>query len=148
MTRTAVLIASMALMLGFAGGMGAGWLGLTPERVVQAPCSPGTETMRRIELVFGLARKDRLDVPESEWEEFLAREVTPRFPDGLTVLSGSGQWRNAAGAVVREPSRLLLVWAHAAPDLDARITAIREAWKSAQHQESVLRADGVSCVGF
>ncbi len=149
MTRTGLSAAGAALVLGLAGGMGAAWVGLAPGRGKPAvACAPGSASMQRIELVFGLSRKGRVDVSDGEWAQFLDREVTPRFPDGLTVLAGTGQWRNAAGVVIREPSRVLLVWAHAAPDLDARISAIREAWKSAHQQESVLRADGTSCVGF
>ena len=29
---------------------------------------------------------------DSEWQDFLATSVTPRFPDGFTVLDGHGQW--------------------------------------------------------
>jgi hypothetical protein len=104
--------------------------------------------MQRVELVFGLSRKGRTDVSDAEWAQFLDREVTPRFPDGLTVLAGSGQWRNSAGVVIKEPARVLLVWVKPAADLEARITAVREAWKASQQQESVLRADGTSCVTF
>lgn len=111
-------------------------------------CGDGSMRLRRIELVFGLSRKEREDVSEAEWSDFLAREVTPRFPDGLTVLAANGQWRNAAGTIVREPARLLLVWVAAAPDLDRRIEQIRAAWKREQQQASVLRADSADCISF
>ncbi len=29
----------------------------------------------------------------------LAAEVTPRFPDGLTVVEAGGQWRDGKGAI-------------------------------------------------
>jgi hypothetical protein len=102
-----------------------------------AVCANGDRALRRVELVFGLSRTGRTDVSETEWSDFLAREVTPRFPDGLTVLGANGQWRNSAGTLVREPARLLLVWAAAAPDLDQRIEHIRTAWKREQQQDSV-----------
>ena len=104
--------------------------------------------MRRIELIFGLARKGRNEIGEEEWVAFLERVVTPRFPDGLTVFQGQGQWRSPAGIAVKEASRLLLIWAKPADDLEARIEALRDTWKAAQQQESVLRADGNSCVSF
>jgi len=111
-------------------------------------CGDGGTRLRRVELVFGLSRKEREDVSEAEWSDFLSREVTPRFPDGLTVLAANGQWRNVAGVIVKEPARLLLVWAAAAPDLDQRIEQIRTAWKREHQQESVLRADSADCVSF
>ncbi len=42
--------------------------------------------------------------------DFLAKEVTPRFPDGLSLFSGYGQWRNPEGRILKEMSRLLLIW--------------------------------------
>jgi hypothetical protein len=147
MKRDGVTLA--ALLLALVAGAGTAWLGLSPNRsALSLACPAGAQPMQRLELVFGLSRKGRVDVSEAEWALFLDREVTPRFPDGLTVLAGSGQWRNKTGVVIREPSRILLVWVTPAADLDARVEAVREAWKSAQAQESVLRANGASCVAF
>ena len=105
--------------------------------------------MARLELVFGLSRKGAEPVTEAEWQEFLDTEVTPRFPDGLTVLTGYGQWRGKDGKVAKEASRILLVWHVPDETTEARIIAIREAWKTRFNQESVLRADdATSCVSF
>jgi len=111
-------------------------------------CANNDSALRRVELVFGLSRKGRADISETEWSDFLAHEITPRFPDGLTVLAGNGQWRGPDGTVVREPARLLLVWTPPAPDLDGKIEHIRSAWKREQQQDSVLRAVGTDCVSF
>lgn len=143
-----MLLLALALVVGAAGTT----LFLAPQfrdgiKNAQA-CAAGDERLRRIELVFGLSRKGRADVSEAEWSDFMEREVTPRFPDGLTVIAANGQWRNAAGMIVREPARLLLVWAAAIPDLDQRIEHIRTAWKREQQQESVLRAFSTDCVSF
>ena len=104
--------------------------------------------MQRVELVFGLSRKGRPDVTQAEWVAFLDREVTPRFPDGLTVLEAQGRWRNAAGVGVTEASRLLLVWVKPEASLGRRIDDIRDAWKVGQNQESVLRVQRQDCVSF
>jgi hypothetical protein len=104
--------------------------------------------MQRVELAFGLSTKGRDTIGETEWAAFLDREVTPRFPDGLTVLSGQGQWRNSSGHIIKEPARVLLVWVRPAGDLEARIDAVRAAWMAEFFQESVLKAVGTSCVGF
>jgi hypothetical protein len=74
--------------------------------------------------------------------------VTPRFPDGLTVLSGYGQWRGPSGTIAKEPSRELLIWYRRNDRTDAEIEAIRQAYKTKFAQESVLRVDGLSCASF
>ena len=110
-------------------------------------CRPGSVQMARLELLFGSGRKDLGAVGEVEWQNFVDGEITPRFPDGLTVLTGYGQWRSGE-AILKEGSRLLLVWYPRAADSEAKIEAIRDAYKARFGQESVLRADGLSCVAF
>ncbi len=139
--------ALLVLVLALVVVAGAAWLGLSGGPSAAA-CATGASRMARVELVFGLSRKGRPDIGEADWRLFLDREVTPRFPDGLTVLAGDGQWRSPAGIAVREPARLLLIWVKPAGDLDARIEAVRTAWKQAHAQESVLRAQSWSCVAF
>jgi len=52
----------------------------------QAPaCSPPQKPMLDIELLLG-----RGTAGDARWRQFLAREVTPRFPDGLTVYDTYG----------------------------------------------------------
>ncbi|MGN6517118.1 MAG: DUF3574 domain-containing protein [Rhizomicrobium sp.] len=99
--------------------------------------------MARTELIFG-AR----EVGSGAWNEFLAREVTPRFPEGLTALDGYGQWRGPNGIISREPSRVLLLWHKRGPVADRKIDAIRDAYKKRFRQLSVMRVDGLDCVSF
>ena len=132
-------------------GLGAGLatLALSPLAVAPARvCNPPAEIMSRLELLFGMGRKGGGEVSEDEWRAFLDAEVTPRFPDGLTVLTGYGQWRNAAGALAKETSRVLVIWAKPAPEVQASIELIRAAWKTRFQQESVMRVDSASCVSF
>ena len=104
--------------------------------------------MARLELLFGADRAGGAPVGEAEWSLFLDSEVTPRFPDGLTVFDGAGQWRGSGGGILRERSRLLVIWYRPTGRSEADIEAIRDAYKRRFAQESVLRADGVSCVSF
>ncbi len=62
--------------------------------------------MARLELGFGT----RHGVTERAFMAFPAKEVTPRFPDGLSLFSGYGQWRNGKGRIIKEASRLLPIW--------------------------------------
>lgn len=110
-------------------------------------CPLKAKPMARLELLFGTARQGGQPIADAEWQAFLDAEVTPRFPDGFTVLTGYGQYRDAAGKIVQEGARMLIVW-HAPGDRNADVDAIREAYKSRFAQESVLRSDGANCVSF
>jgi hypothetical protein len=110
-------------------------------------CRVGGKLMARLELLLG-ARTPRGVVGPRAWARFLATEVTPRFPAGITVFDGTGQWRGGSRRVTREHSRLLLIWYQPDPSSEARIEAIRAAYKKRFRQDSVLRVDGVSCVSF
>jgi hypothetical protein len=97
----------------------------------------------RCELYFGVGAFGAPDdgVGEMRWRAFLDREVTPRFPDGLTVLDAYGQWR---GGPNEEPSRLrskmLIILCEDTQANRASIDAVRLAFKAATHDKSVLLA--------
>jgi hypothetical protein len=112
-----------------------------------AACRTGN-ALARLELLFGMGKADGGGIGEGAWQDFLAAEVTPRFPDGLTVLAGQGQWRNGSGALIRESARMLLIFYRPDAAAEARIEAVRIAYKARFGQESVLRADGTACVSF
>jgi hypothetical protein len=105
------------------------------------------EVWLRTELYFGTSKPDG-EVSDEEFAGFVDREVTSRFPDGLTVLTGYGQFLGSQG-LIRERSKVLIIF-HPAPGAEAskKIEEIREAYKSAFRQESVLRADAYAGVSF
>src|SRR5688500_17329335 len=55
-------------------------------------CAPFGTSYLRTTLYFGLARPSGV-VSDANWQSFLRDEITPRFPDGLTVWEADGQWR-------------------------------------------------------
>ncbi len=102
-------------------------------------------------LYFGLGPADRpgKGISDAVWREFLDREVTPRFPDGLSVIDVYGQWRDAgAPAPERLRSRLLVIDYPDTPANRARIEAIRTAWKQRTGDRSVLRVTVPAEVSF
>ena len=111
-------------------------------------CQSGADTMRRLELLFGLTLKDGNKISTAEWQSFVDAEVTPRFPEGLTVLRGYGQWRTKNGVIARVFTQVLVVWYRPDADSEAKIDAIRSAYKAQFTQDSVMRVDSVSCVSF
>lgn len=61
-------------------------------------------------LYFGLKSADGRGVSEQEWARFLAEVVTPRFPQGLTVVTAYGQGANpGSDAVLAEMTKVLIV---------------------------------------
>jgi hypothetical protein len=104
----------------------------------------------RTELYFGLGPAGGQDgVDEAAWRAFLDKEVTPRFPDGLTVVDAYGQWQ---GVSQPHPERLrskivILLYADA-PAQRAAVDAIRAAWKAKTGDQSVLRVTQLADVSF
>jgi hypothetical protein len=120
----------------------------TPPSAGDADCPAPASMMTRLELVFGMSRPDGRVVGEAEWLGFLEGEVIPRFPAGLTVLDGLGHWQSDDGRLVREQSKVLIIW-HAPDDsTETRVEAIRAAYKQRFDQESVMRVESLSCVSF
>jgi hypothetical protein len=113
-------------------------------------CPVGAGPATIAEAYFGRNVKTRAPVTDAEWARFMADTVTPAFPDGLTVLDGVGQWRNAEGRISREDSKLLLLVlpGHDQAAASARLAPVTAAWKARFAQESVLTVFRAGCAGF
>jgi hypothetical protein len=116
-------------------------LSTLPLTLPLAGCTPDA---RRTELYFGLSKPAEAGgttISEEEFQQFLESEVTPRFPDGYTILPAQGFWRSPAGPTTRESSRVLVLYRPPGDTPNRQIEAIRAAYKSRFHQESVLRIE-------
>ncbi len=102
-------------------------------------------------LYFGLgpAEQPQKGMSDGQWRDFLDREVTPRFPDGLSVVDVYGQWqgRNET-APERLRSKLLIIDYLDNAENRAKIEAIRAAWKQRTGDQSVLRVTEPADVSF
>jgi hypothetical protein len=99
--------------------------------------------------LFGRNIGSRLGVSEPAWARFVTREVTPRFPDGLTVTDAVGQWRDrASGALVRERSKRVEIVLSGKADDEARLEAVVAAYKRQFRQHSVGVILHAACVSF
>ncbi|WP_239570653.1 DUF3574 domain-containing protein [Streptomyces sp. G44] len=108
---------------------------------------PYTETR----LFFGTERPDGGPaVTDKQFMAFVDKEVTPGFPDGLTIQDGRGQWRDANGRIERERSYelILLYPAGETRERDLLIEEIRGDYEKAFAQESVARLDERTRVDF
>ncbi|HLY43834.1 MAG TPA: DUF3574 domain-containing protein [Terracidiphilus sp.] len=102
-------------------------------------------------LYFGLGPVDKPDhgVSESKWREFLDKEVTPRFPDGLSVVDVYGQWQGKSKAAPeRLRSKMLIIDYPATTANRNKIEAIRAAWKRMTGDQSVMRVTEPADVSF
>ena len=102
-------------------------------------------------LYFGLGPADHPDqgVSEARWREFLDREVTPRFPDGLSVADIYGQWQGKGQkAPERLRSKVLIIDYPDTRENRDKIEAIRAAWKKMTGDQSVMRVTQPADVSF
>lgn len=136
------------------------WCGLipvvvaTPAAAQEIVCPAGDTRAIVTELFFGRDAGGSRVVGEARWQAFLAREITPRFPDGLTVIDAYGQWRDpAAGRIVREATKLVVLVtpadaASGTVSRQERVAAVVDAYKRRFRQKSVLVLTRAACARF
>lgn len=143
------MLLAMALLAGGCAGMASA---TRPAAAMQGDGDRPAQASgwARSELYFAVGNEDGSDtVGQARWRDFLDREVTPRFPGGLTVLDGYGQWRfERDGRLVRQRCKVLVVLHPDDAGHRRDIDAIRSAWKQATGHESVLWARQAVDVSF
>lgn len=111
-------------------------------------CAVGQTAQQRDVLYFGRFGPDHTIIPDSSWQTFLATRVTPAFPDGFTVLAATGQWREASGKIIQEPSHAVIILHTPSTAVDERIRSIITDYKTRFQQEAVLWERGAVCAAF
>jgi hypothetical protein len=110
----------------------------------QQQCSGAQKPWVVAELLFGLTQ-----VSEAGWRRFLAAAITPRFPDGLTVIDAKGQWRPPGGGkIIRQRSKVVIIAMPPSADNEARLQQVVEAYKARFKQQSVGLIVRPACVAF
>ena len=110
-------------------------------------CAPLGTPYTRTTLYFGLTRPTGM-VSETEWQAFLSEDVTPRFPDGLTVLEADGQYRQSDGSIGRERSKVLVILHDQKPATREALETLVVRYKNTFAQESVLWESARVCAAF
>jgi hypothetical protein len=111
------------------------------EILLPAPAE-ATEVSPRINatvrLYCGLSIPGGAVVGADAARAFIADHVSTSFPDGYTVISGQGGWRDCAtGKTIAEDSLIIEVqvnWKAA----KAKVLALANAWKTAFRQDAVM----------
>jgi hypothetical protein len=93
--------------------------------------------LMRTELVFGMSRSSGPDITETEFQSFVDDRITPRFPEGLTVLTGNGQFKDPSGTIVQEKSKVLVLLYPFNKQSITRVEDVRAEYKAMFQQQSV-----------
>jgi len=147
------MTAGIATSLRRAAGLAAAglWLAAAPASaaIESIPCDASLQARQVAHLLFGRNVEDRVRVSEADWSDFVAREISPRFPDGFTIVDATGQWRDARrGSIVHESSKLIEIVLPGGSDDRIKIEAIAESYKRRFEQQSVGLIIGPACVRF
>ena len=132
--------------------MGVGLFGssmTSPTFAQVLECQGSQKPQQVVDLLFGRKVGDHVTVSEGAWRRFVAREITTRFPDGLTILDGRGQWLDPnTRRVVREPSSVVMIALPGSTEDYDRLNQIAEAYKRQFRQLSVGIIVRPACVSF
>ncbi len=123
---------------------------LLPFSVQATPCEgmPGEQQVTA-QLFYGRAHKDGSQINAAEWADYVAKDVTPRFPDGLTVIDASGQWKHPkTGRVMREKSTIIEIVTSGSPETWSRMQELRDIYKKRFQQEMVGLVVNLSCASW
>lgn len=128
---------ALILVLGLAGCMSA------PK---PAGCPAGQAPLRTAQLFLGA--KSPATPNDGDLRRFVDREVTPRFPDGVTVVDGGGQWKGSENRMIREAAKVVLVVLPAGGDSHRKVEAVRTAYRSKFRQEPVVVLPPPACIAL
>lgn len=126
-------------------------LASTPVSFAQpaAQCMAGLKPLTVAELFFGGNVGSRLGISNADFNRFVAREITSRFPDGLTVLDAHGQWRDPQRmTLAREASKVVIIAFSEGSVDDGRVQKIIDAYKDRFNQKSVGILVRTACGSF
>jgi hypothetical protein len=112
----------------------------------QAPVCllPTQRPMLMMDLYFG-----RGAVTDAQWAEFTRAQITPRFPDGFSIIEARGQWLNPrTNTIGSENSKILRIAAQQDPGTAAKILALTNAYRTQFHQIAVGITTNQVCAAF
>lgn len=112
-------------------------------------CRGAEQPRETAELVFGRRIGSRGTVGAAAWRQFVAREITPRFRGGFTIIPANGQsWDPASRQIIHEEASVVLIALPGNPDDHDRLDQIAGAYKKLFRQRSVGIIIRPACVSF
>jgi transcription termination factor NusB len=94
----------------------------------------------RTDLFFGRNIPGGGVVTEKQFQSFVDNFITPRFPAGLTIFDGLGQFRNSAGNIIAEPSKAVTLFIDDTVENELALDEVIRNYIQQFTQESVLLA--------
>ena len=91
------------------------------------------------DLFFGRNIPGGGEVSEEQFQTFVDSVITPRFPAGLTVFNANGQFRNSAGTIIDEKSKVVTLFLEDTLESKSAVNEIVAAYLPKYNQESVLQ---------
>ncbi|MCX5383829.1 DUF3574 domain-containing protein [Streptomyces sp. NBC_00083] len=143
-TPAAAALVAVVLLFASGGPVSEVAYGTSVSPAAQARTTTHGSPYVSTHLYFGTGRHNgQPPITDEEFMKFVADVITPRFPAGLTIQEGRGQWRDKTGSINRENSYELTVLypAREARTHDPDIEYIRDLYCSMYGLESVGRAD-------
>jgi len=61
------------------------------------------------EIYFGRHFSGRGEISEQQFDKFLAKQVTPAFPAGMTVYDAYGQMQHHSGGIVKQKTKVVVL---------------------------------------
>lgn len=113
-----------------------------------AQCPQGSELNVEYRLFMGRNSGGEEVVSDEAWDVFLRDVVTPRFPNGLTVLDAQWQWQSAPGEIERERSKVLVILAPEGGDVFQRLAEVATGYKGLFNQGAVIQTTAGVCTSF
>lgn len=118
-------------------------LGGCATQALPSACPPGQTQVRVAQVFLGARPPVKLD--PAEIARFVDQEVTPRFPDGVSVVNGGDQWKGAENQIMREASKVLLIVLPTGGGGHNRLDAIRAAYRTRFSQDSAVFLPPPTC---
>ena len=131
-----ILMLGPILVLGLAGCMSA----------PRSACPAGQAQLRTAQLF--LSAKPPGKISDKDIRKFIDTEVTPRFPDGVTVVDGGGQWRGDENRLIREAAKVVTIVLPEKGDPAGKVEAVRAAYRAKFRQDSVVVMPPPACVAL
>ncbi len=107
-------------------------------------CPAGQSELRTAQLFLGAKAPVRLT--DADVRRFVDQEVTPRFPDGVSIVDGGGQWKGAENQLIREAAKVVLIVLPPKGDFVPKVEEVRAAYRTRFRQDSVFVAPPSTCV--
>jgi CubicO group peptidase (beta-lactamase class C family) len=111
------------------------------------PACPAGQSQLRTAQLF-LSAKPPAKITDADIRRFVDAEVTPRFPAGVTVVDGGGQWRGDENRLIREAAKVVMIVLPERGDPASKVEAVRAAYRAKFKQDSMVVLPPPACVAL